>query len=136
MKDRPIDPAPAPLPNDWLPEAQPPQDSPVWDARVAGILAAADPVLRMHAGRSTGPVASSWTVLGDWWKSAAVLAAASTGLLVLLQRSTATASADASLSLSVVAAGGDPLLLWGAAETPPDPVLALIAAEADTEEER
>jgi hypothetical protein len=137
MSDRPEDQIPGQLPREWLPRALPPEDSPLWEASIGRILAAAEADLgtpetasavRAHTG--------TFTLLGQWWKPAAALAAAAAAALVFIERPAAAAPSAGSLSLSVLAAEGDPLALWGAAEAPPHPVLALIAVEPDMEEDR
>jgi hypothetical protein len=134
MSDRPSDPGPAPIPGDWLPEPSPPEGSPTWKATVARVMAAADHELAMR-GSSEGPAQiSPWLVLGQWWKPAAALAAAATGLLLFVDRPAPAPASVSSLSLIVVAAEGDPQAIWGVTDA--HPVLALLAAEPVAQENR
>jgi anti-sigma-K factor RskA len=137
MSERPQDQRPARLPREWLPQALPTEDSPLWEAAVERVLAAAEAELVTRDGASVVHTrASTWALLGLWWKPAAALAAAAAAALVFVDRPPATAPSTGSLSLSVLAAEGDPLALWGVDQEPPHPVLALIAAEPDIEEDR
>jgi hypothetical protein len=114
--------ADGPLPREWLPEATPLEGSPEWEALVRRVVAAADPVARAGA---------PWpSVLGAWWRPAAALAAAAAVLLVLLDApSVQETPGDGALTLSLVAAGGEPTAVLEGLGISADPVLALIALQ-------
>ncbi len=105
------------LPQDWLPDPSPPEDAPEWDARAARIMTLA------------APPRASWTLLGSWWKPAALLAAASVATLLLLDP-----GEPPSPALGVIAGDGEAAALWRAAGVEADPVLAIIALRAAAEE--
>jgi len=130
MRERTEDGAPQPLSRRWLPDPHPPEGAPQWDARVDRIMAAADLELRRLTNRRAAARATWWSVMGLWWKLAAALAAGAAALLLLIERPAAFQEpAQGSLSLSLVAAEGDPVTLWGAFGIQADPVLALIAIQ-------
>jgi len=114
-----------PLPRDWLPAATPLEGTHQWNALFARVVAATPPVWRP---RTTWP-----SVLGSWWRPAAGLAAAAAALLFLMTPQVPLAppsgSADGALTLSLVAAGGEPAALLEGLGIPADPVLALIAVQ-------
>ncbi|MGH7477662.1 MAG: hypothetical protein ACRELD_15455 [Longimicrobiales bacterium] len=96
-------------------------------------MAAADPELRRLRNRPAALDASWPSVMGLWWKPVAALAAAATALLLLVGRpASLPAPAQDSLALSLIAAEGDPVTLWGAFGIQADPVLALIAFQGQT----
>jgi hypothetical protein len=125
--------ATGPLPRDCLPESQPREGAPVWDARVRRIMAAAEPELRRIEGRRSAVEAAPWwSVMGMWWKPAGALAAASVALLLLLgRRDIHPGPPPGSIPLGLVASEGDPVTLWGVLGVQADPVLALIAVRGD-----
>lgn len=130
MRDRSEDSAPRPLPREWLPEPQPPERAAQWDARVERIMAAADPELRRLRSRRAAAGTTAWSVMGQWWKPAATLAAAAAALPLLFEPPAAVSELPQdSFSLSLVAAEGDPVALWGAFGVQADPVLAMIAIQ-------
>lgn len=119
--------SPGPLPRQWLPEPRAVEGHPVWELRVARVMAAAGPAL-------AGP--PWWSEMGRWWKVSAGLAAAS--LLVFLgvpevpdrpiQGGTGVAGDE--FALGMVVAEGDAAAFWGALGVPADPVLAVLTFEA------
>jgi hypothetical protein len=116
-----------PLPRNWLPDAQP-SGGAAWEAKVGRIMDAAEPELRRIRERRAAVRASWWSPLGLWLKPAAALAAAA--LLVVAGRSAAFPEPpQSSLSLGLLAADGDPAMLWVALGVPADPVLAHIAVQ-------
>lgn len=129
MVERSNDDTPRPLPSDWLPEAAPTESDPRWEFRAQRIVAAAEPSLRRLGDRPS--VVDAWsTRLGAWWKPAAALATAAAALFVVLDPPGTREEFDhGSLPLSVVAAEGEPFVLWEAAGIDADPVLALIAMQ-------
>ncbi|MQA92390.1 MAG: hypothetical protein GEU90_19550 [Gemmatimonas sp.] len=126
MRDRSEGGVPPPLPWEWLPDPQPPEGAEPWDTRLERIMAAADPGLRGLRTRSAA-AGTSWSVFGLWWKPAAALAAAAIALPLLIGPPTVSEPRTEGLSLSLIAAEGDPVTLWGAFGIPADPVLARIA---------
>ncbi|MGH7576751.1 MAG: hypothetical protein ACREM1_16710, partial [Longimicrobiales bacterium] len=126
-------PGPLPLPREWLPAAAPPEDASEWEAGARRILAAAEPSLWRLSERRPA-VDATWSMqMGSWWKPAAVMAAAAgaaVAVLVLIDPFGSALAADrGSVSLSVVAAEGDPVALWEALGIEADPVLARIAIQ-------
>ncbi|MQA88743.1 MAG: hypothetical protein GEU90_00715 [Gemmatimonas sp.] len=131
MKERSEDGVPRPLPRDWLPDPQPAERSPQWDARVERIMAAADPELRRLWSQRAAAAATPWSAIGQWWKHATALAAAAIALPLLIEPPAATPNPPQdSLSLGLIAAEGDPVALWRAFGIQADQVLALIAFQA------
>lgn len=134
MRDRQsgeMDSATDPLPREWLPDALPPENHVVWEARASRIVTSAERewVVRPSAGAGAAP----WLLeMGKWLRPAAALAAAAIGLLFVMPDSPAEIepgqSAD-EMALDLVASGGEPAALWGALGVPADPVLALLALE-------
>lgn len=119
----------APLPRDWLPDAQPADDDAGWDAAVRRVVSAAEPGLGV-IGMPLAGEARWWSQLGRWWVPSAGLAAAAAALLLLvLPGERVRPSATASLALNVIAAEGDPAALWEGFGIEADPVLALIALQ-------
>jgi hypothetical protein len=121
---------PPPLPREWLPDALPADDDPVWARRADRILAAADPELaRLRTGREAVDI-GWWSEMGRWWRPAAAMAAAAVTLFVLVERpaSTVVASPDA-ITLGLVAGEGSPAAIWAAVGVRADPVLARLALE-------
>ena len=132
MTQRSDDDAPRPLPPGWLPEPLPPEGAPVWDTKMGRIMAAADPELRRLRDRRTAAGSTAWSVLGLWWKPAAALAAVAAVLsLVTGLRSAFPEARQDWVSLSLIAAEGDPVTLWEAFGIQADPVLALIALQEE-----
>lgn len=130
MRERSEDGAARPLPRDWLPDSHPPEDAPVWHARVERIMAVAGPELRRLGSRRSATEITWWSRMGLWWKPAAALAAASTALLLLVGRPAVFPEPPpGSIPLGLVASEGDPVTLWRALGIPADPVLALIAVQ-------
>jgi len=121
------DPAtPEPLPGDWLPEPYPSEVDPAWEGSLRRILAAAEPELaRRAAGRPETSV-PGWIELGRWWKPVAALAAAALALLFIAER---PAPISGAVALTLIAAEGDPAILWSSGGVPADPVLSLLAFE-------
>jgi hypothetical protein len=128
MTQRSEDGVPRALPRDWLPDPQPPEGAPMWEARTRRIMAVAGPELRrLRSGGSPDEV-TWWSRTGLWWKPAAALAAASTALLLLVGRPAVFPEPPpGSIPLGLVASDGDPVTLWRALGIQADPVLALIA---------
>jgi hypothetical protein len=117
---------PAPLPRDVLPGPVPREGSAEWESAVERVLAAAEPRLP-GPRRSVVHLEQRWpSVLGAWWRPAAVLAAAATAA-VLLMRAEPAAPAPGTIPLGVVATQGDPAALFAGLGLDADPVLALIA---------
>jgi hypothetical protein len=133
MVERPDGDIPSPLPRDWLPRATAPESAPEWDVRVARIVATADPALWSLRRRATETQVTWPTMLGSWWKPAAALAAAASGLLFLFGPSPERRPSGAGLPLSVVAAQGDPVALWEGLGIEADPVLAVLILQERSE---
>ena len=128
MRERSKRDEPQPLPRSWLPDAGPPDDSPVWAERIERIMAASAPELERMTHAPAAAEATPWSVMGQWWKPAAVLAAAS--LMLLLASDGAADAPDSptgSILLGIVASDGDPATLWRSLGIEADPALALIA---------
>jgi len=124
-----------PLPREWLPEASPPSDDPIWETRVLRIMARSAPELSRLSNRKPVAVPTLaglpwWAELERWWKPATALAVAASALLFAVDRPAppASASADA-ITLGLMAADGDPVAIWEALGTRAHPVLALLALE-------
>lgn len=121
---------PDPLPRQWLPDpvgpAHPADEAP-WEARLQGLMAAAEPTL----ARLRASAIPWWSVLAAWWRplvSAAALGAAAAGLALLPRvppRRTVTTAAGTA-TLSVVVGNGEPAALWAGVGAEADPALALI----------
>ena len=130
MRERAEHDEPQPLPGRWLPDASPPDDSPLWAARIDRIIAASAPDLQRMKNARIAAAATPWSVMGHWWKPAAALAAASLLLFVATYRPRGSADSRAgSILLGIVASQGDPVALWGALGIEAEPVLALVAIQ-------
>lgn len=132
------DETPEPLPREWLPESPvpPAEDAAYWNERVADLLAAADPTLARYRTAAARP--RWWETLAGWWRPAAAggLAAAAGLLLSLgLGAGAGGGSAAPDPALAAVVSDGDAAALWTAvAGQGADPVLAVVALEANRTE--
>lgn len=120
----------APLPRSWLPVPLPSAADPAWDDRVEGIMAAAAPELHSLARkRSTGAV-RQWSGIEAWSVPAVAIAAASVALMLIVKGPKNLRDAPpGSIPLGLIAAGGNPAILWSSLGIEADPVLALIAVQ-------
>lgn len=126
MPKRTEDETPRPLPREWLPEPTPLEGTPEWRSMAERIIAAAEPKLRGGGTRNAG-IAAAWpAILGSWWKPAAALAATAAALLLVLGPARQEPDPSA-LPLSLVAAEGEPAVLFEGLGIHADQVLALIA---------
>ena len=127
MPNPPDDAMTNPLPRSVLPDPQPPTGDPVWRERLDRVMTAARPELERLGSRGAAAAMSRWSALGLWWKPAAVLAAASSALVLLTEPPGTRDEPGGSVALRFVASEGDPVTLWGMLGIEADPVLALIA---------
>jgi hypothetical protein len=127
MRERSEDATTRLLPQGWLPDPNPSEGDPKWDEKIERIMAAAGPELRTLRSRRSAAEVTWWSRMGLWWKPAASLAAASTALVLLVERPASAEPPPGSLALGFVVSDGDPVTLWGALGIQADPVLALIA---------
>jgi len=123
--------APGPVPREWLPEAMPPEGHPVWELKVARIMATAGAELGRLADGAGASRASWLSEMGNWWRPAAALAAAALALLATVDdpRSASPAIPPQAVSLGLIVADGNPTALWAALGVPADPVLAILVFE-------
>jgi hypothetical protein len=117
-----------PLPRSWLPAPRPGEDDAYWDGYAARVLAELEPLM---AARSTGAVgrARSWvSEIGDRWGAAGLLAAAAVATLVVVGMRERAAEPSMpgrdEVTLALVAAEGDPAMMWEGLGIPADPLLA------------
>lgn len=114
------------LPREWLPDASAPEYAVEWDVLARGIVAAAAPALEGIAGDA----GNGWhLVLGSWLRPAVALAAAAALIAFAADRARPAGPGRQSLPLTVLAAGGDPAVLWESVGVRADPVLGLIALQ-------
>ena len=132
MTERPEDEVQQPLPTTWLPDPHPPDDDRRWNETTERIMRAAAPELQALRSRRSTIAVGGWSEMGRWWKPAAVLAAASIALLLLLEPLISRTAVPRSLPLGFVASDGDPVTLWRMMGLEADPVLALIAIRDQT----
>ena len=117
------------LPPEWLPERTA-EDDELWEERLRRLVRVAEP--RLARLRTRG--VPWWTILATWWKPAAGLAAAGASIAVLLLGTLVDRPVDASsdaIVLSAVIGEGTPAALWLGLGGDADPVLAVIALEAE-----
>jgi hypothetical protein len=132
MSERFEDRAADPLPRDWLPSPQPPEESPEWEAKVERIMAAVDSEAYELEERPGSVSSAGWRAFGRWWKPAAALAAAVVSLFIAMERPGASPDPTPSaLPLDLMVRAGDPVAAWEASleafGIQADPVLAIIA---------
>jgi hypothetical protein len=120
---------PDPVPRRWLPDALPPDDDPAWDPYVARILAASEPGLARFAATIGDEAAPWWSEMGKWWRPAALAAAATAALLLVVERPAGPSVPPETVALTLIASEGDPVALWAMLGVRADPVLALLAFE-------
>lgn len=122
-----------PIPSSHLPEPRPSADDAYWDGYAQRVMTTLEPVLSARDEATAGAVepsqGRSWTTeLGDRWGATALLAAAAVAALLAVgigERGAEPPSPgtdDAALAL--IAADGNPTLLWDRLGIPADPVLA------------
>ncbi|MEX2472612.1 MAG: hypothetical protein WEA34_10550 [Gemmatimonadota bacterium] len=128
------DPEGAPLPRSHLPEPRPVAADAYWDHYARRVMDELEPMLAVRKKPAAGAVEesspqSSWmTEIGDRWGVTALLAAASLAALLAVGIGERTAEPRSpspdDMALALIAAGGDPTLLWERLGIPADPVLA------------
>jgi hypothetical protein len=130
MKMNDMDDGRFPLPPEWLPAPQAPEDHPVWRVRADQLMSTAGPELARLAGRRRQEEFEWWSVLADWWRPSAALASVAAAVLLFIAPSTpAAVSSGDDLTLRIVAGEGSPVAIWKAIGVGADPVLALLAFE-------
>ncbi len=127
------DPGVEPIPASYLPERRPPAADAYWDEYARRVMTALEPGLSARTEPTAGAVepsqGRSWTAeLGDRWGATALLAAAAVATLLAVgigERGAEppTPGTD-DVALALIAADGDPTLLWDRLGIPADPVLA------------
>lgn len=122
-----------PIPQSYLPEPRPSAADAYWDGYARRVVTALEPVLSAREAPNAEAVepsqGRSWTAeLGDRWGATALLAAAAVAAVLAVgigERGAEPAipSTD-DVALALIAADGDPALLWDRLGIPADPVLA------------
>lgn len=127
------DPGVEPIPSSHLPEPRPSAADAYWDEYAQRVMATLEPILVARTEPTTSTVepsqGRSWTTeLGDRWRATALLAAAAVAALLAVgigERGTRPPSPGTDdVALALIAADGDPTLLWDRLGIPADPVLA------------
>lgn len=132
------DPGVEPIPSSHLPEPRPSVADAYWDGYAQRVMTALEPMLVAREKSTTGAVepspGRSWTTeLGDRWGATALLAAAAVAALLAVGIGEPAAEPPSpgtdEVALALIAADGDPTLLWDRLGIPADPVLAWLTFE-------